>query len=433
MKTLKKLILLLFALSVILSAVSCSSGKGGAPGGYYGGMEMGSDMAPGASLDSEGAPGDSDSENKNDQISLPSGMITAGAWVDNDNYSMWLDLFVKGQTDDDIGKFYRYTEPNLSWGFNSLNRIKVNVKNGDSAVAGATVIASDTEGKALFSAVTDAKGDAYLFTNAENGSVTVTSGEGSATADFTADSRDLSVTISANAEKLDVIELMFVVDVTGSMGDEIDFLKAELAYVIDNVAAANPGTAIKLALLFYRDTDDRVPFDYYGFTDVTDQQGLVAQQSALNSQRADGGGDYPEAVDKALELAVNKQWSTGATTKLIFFVLDAPAHGKAENKQTLVNATKIAAEKGIRICPIICSGAAEETEYTMREAAIYTGGTFIFVTDDSGIGNSHHDPDLPNTTVELLNSMLVRLINGYHTGTFAPATYWKNDPGLATK
>jgi len=96
-----------------------------------------------------------------------------------------------------------------------------------------------------------------------------------------------------------------------------------------------------------------------------------------------------------------------------------------------VSATEKAAEKGIRICPIICSGAAEVTEYTMREAAIYTGGTFIFVTDDSGIGGSHHDPELPNVTVELLNSLMVRLVNGYHTGSFEPAVFWKEDPNLA--
>ena len=184
--------------------------------------------------------------------------------------------------------------------------------------------------------------------------------------------------------------------------------------------------------MFYRDTDDKVPFDYYDFTDVTNSNGLKVQQDALNSQKATGGGDYPEAVDEALMRAVNQQWSTGATTKIIFHVLDAPAHYTTSNAQNLVNATKIAAEKGIRICPIICSGAAEETEYTMREAAIYTGGTFIFVTDDSGIGGAHHDPGLPNVTVELLNSMMVRLVNGYHTGTFADPIYWKDDPNLAS-
>ena len=223
---------------------------------------------------------------------------------------------------------------------------------------------------------------------------------------------------------------MLVVDVTGSMGDEIYFLKAELADVINRISENNSDTVIKLAMLFYRDKTDSVPFDYYDFTDVTTSDGLAKQQEELNKQYASGGGDYPEAVDEALEMAVNKQWSTGTTTKIIFHVLDAPAHTGSKYEERFVNATKIAAEKGIRICPIICSGAAELTEYTMREAAIYTGGTFIFVTDDSGIGGSHHDPDLPNVTVELLNSLMVRLVNGYHTGSFSEPIYWKQDPNL---
>ena len=217
------------------------------------------------------------------------------------------------------------------------------------------------------------------------------------------------------------------------MGDEIDFLKAELDDVINRIATNNSGTQIKLAMLFYRDTDDDVPFDYYDFTDVTSADGLSKMKSELNKQRAEGGGDYPEAVDEALELAVNKQWSTGSSTKIIFHVLDAPAHEGGKYEEKLVNATKTAAEKGIRLCPIICSGAAEETEYTMRQAAIYTGGTFVFVTNDSGIGGDHHDPGLPNAVVELLNSLMVRLVNGYHTGSFESPVYWKNDPNLNNK
>jgi hypothetical protein len=69
----------------------------------------------------------------------------------------------------------------------------------------------------------------------------------------------------------------------------------------------------------------------------------------------------------------------------------------------------------------------------MRQAAIYTGGTFIFVTDDSGIGETHHDPEIPNVTVELLNTMLVRLIKGYHTGEFEDPIFWKDDPALGNK
>ena len=179
-----------------------------------------------------------------------------------------------------------------------------------------------------------------------------------------------------------------------------------------------------------RENGDARKFDYYDFQNVTTENGMTAQQTALNSQNALGGGDYPEAVDEALELAVGKQWSTGATTKIIFFVLDAPPHTGDEYAQRFVNATKSAAEKGIRICPILCSGASELTEYLMREAAIYTGGTFIYVTDDSGIGGEHHDPDIPNVTVELLGSLMVRVVKGYHTGVFEEPIYWLDDPCL---
>ena len=452
------LLLVIFIISAMLLA-SCSAAPnlgGSDMGGSFGGMFDGggyadsapeadkggvsgdisfdapTDAAPEGGEGSEGGAEDDtvDPSEKPDQVYLPSGMITAGAWNDNEHYTAWLELFNQGEGGN--GKFYQYGNPGYSWGYNSLNRIKVSVSDGK-AVAGASVVATDEGGAVLYKAVTDAEGNAYLFTDVAEGSITVTSGDASATAPFTAEERDLTVELTASAEKLNVIEIMLVVDVTGSMGDEISFLKAELSDVINRIDANDKDTVIKLAMLFYRDTDDRVPFDYYDFTDVTDSKNLADQQAALNSQYADGGGDYPEAVDEALNIAVNKQWSTGSTTKIIFHVLDAPAHNGDKYEKKLVNATKTAAEKGIRICPIICSGAADVTEYTMRQAAIYTGGTFIFVTDDSGIGGSHHDPNLPNVTVELLNSMMVRLVKLYHTGVYEPPVYWKEDPNLGVK
>jgi hypothetical protein len=193
------------------------------------------------------------------------------------------------------------------------------------------------------------------------------------------------------------------------------------------VATSNEAAKINLALLFYRDHGDSEIFQYFDFEDVTNAAGLEKQQHALNRQFADGGGDWPEAVDEALELAVNKQWSTGVSTKIIFHVLDAPPHSGSSNQTKYREAVIKAAEKGIRLCPVLCSGADYLTEYLTRQAAIYTGGTFVFVTDDSGIGGAHHDPQLPNVVVEKLNSLMVRLINGYHSGEFADPIYWEQD------
>ena len=463
MKKAKRLLALFTLLALVLSLVSCAVGGGGllnkadgddggymegAPsiggGDYSGGKpSLDADAAPGdagVSDDATGAPESSDpaegeTGDEADKpvedtttVTRPAGLITAGAWNDNANYDYWKSLFE--QSAEKNGKFYTYTGEK-SWGFDSYSRLKVTVthSDGDSgAVAGAAVIAKNADGKVIYKAVTDANGVAFLFTGGESGSVTVSSGESTVTESFTsAADGELFIKLDAPAEKKNIIDIMFVVDVTGSMGDELEFLKNELTDVINRVAANEADAIINLALLFYRDHTDKVPFAYFDFTDVTNAENLAAQQANLNTQFAEGGGDWPEAVDEALELAVGKQWSTAATTKLIFHVLDAPPHSKDKNKETFKSAVEIAAEKGIRYCPIICSGADTLTEYVARQAAIYTAGTFIFVTDDSGIGGSHHDPGLPNVTVEALNSLLVRVINGYHSGEFAPPVYWKTE------
>lgn len=432
MKNIKRFAAFIILFTFVLALASCNIEAGYPDGGYpsVDGIDSGfmstgdGDMFfEGSSDTDKGGSGNGDSITR-----IPSGMMTAGAWSDNANYKLWGDLFSQGGEIDGEGNFFGYSED--GWGFDSLNRVSVSVTSDGTPVAGARVMAYSVGGEEIFSAVSDASGMAYIFTSDSEGYVRITSGSATSEVMFDSEHRDLTAELETSADKINTIELMLVVDVTGSMGDEISFLKAELADVISKISENDKSTIIKLALLFYRDTDDKVPFDYYDFTDVTTKDGMEKMQKALNDQHADGGGDYPEAVDEALKQATSKQWSTGNTTKIIFHVLDAPAHTGSQNKQTFHDAVLTAADKGIRICPVICSGSGRLTEYIMREAAIYTGGTFIFVTDDSGIGGEHHDPELPNVTVELLNSMLVRLTMGYHTGSFESPVYWREDPAL---
>jgi len=53
------------------------------------------------------------------------------------------------------------------------------------------------------------------------------------------------------------VDIAFVVDATGSMGDEISYLKAELNDVIQRVKDEMPDTRVNLGSVFYRDTGDR--------------------------------------------------------------------------------------------------------------------------------------------------------------------------------
>jgi len=415
MKAIKSFVLVALLVCFGLLACSCSA-KGGlgydgyAPGGAYG--------------DYEGVPSAGDGTVEEPNGGLPAGSMTAGAWNDNDNYDLWKQLFWQGQTEEENGKFNGISQ---RYGFDNSERVSVTVKNGEEPVAGASVACTDGQGSVVFHAVTDANGVAYLFPGVDEGTVTVTSGQSQTTAQFTEENRDISVSVDTSVVKLNVIELMFVVDVTGSMGDEITYLKTELADVINRVVAANEQVQINLAFLFYRDHSDNEVFSYYDFVDVSNAEGLAYQQKKLSAQRASGGGDYPEALDEALMQAVEKNWSDKATTKIIFNILDAPIHGKKANVDRYSAAVALGAKKGIRICPVLASGASLETEYISRQAAIRTGGTFVFITDDSGIGGGHHDPELPNVTVEALNSLMVRLVNGYYTGEFADPVDWRQE------
>lgn len=434
MKYIKWLFSSVLSIIFLFSAMACSMAKSGADGAYapsgYGGvtgsMTMDMEDAAGETIDSE----KNEASSVEEIVKKPAGLITAAAWNDNTYFEDWKKLF-EANTPNEQGKFVQFTQQN--WGFTSQNRIKVTSKNGETPIPGTKVTLLNEENKAVFSAVSDANGVAYVFTDKVEGEILVSCGEAVETLSFTAENRDLTVEFNElcyPSPKLDVIELMFVVDVTGSMGDELEFLKNEIADVMQRVATANASVEIRLAMLYYRDHGDEEVFSYHDFVTVTGElgkKGLQAQQAVLDSQYANGGGDYPEAVDEALELAVNQQWSTGVTTKMIFHVLDAPPHAEQTNKTKYYDAVLTAAEKGIRFCPVLCSGAAALTEYLAREAAVYTGSTFVFVTDDSGIGNAHHDPNLPNAVVEGLNSLMVRLINGYHTGTFAPPVPWREE------
>jgi len=88
--------------------------------------------------------------------------------------------------------------------------------------------------------------------------------------------------------------------------------------------------------------------------------------------------------------------------------MDAPPHDKAKSEMALL--IRNAAAKGIRIVPVACSGTDKATEFIMRSIALATNGTYLFLTDDSGIGNGHIKPTTDKFKVELLNDLLQRIM-----------------------
>ncbi len=213
------------------------------------------------------------------------------------------------------------------------------------------------------------------------------------------------------------LEVAFVLDTTGSMGDELRYLVAEIEAIAANITAGNPNVDARWGLVAYRDKGDSYLVQGHPF-----QSSVPAFQSELAKLSAGGGGDTPEAPDAALKWAADAlQWSTGANVaRIVFWVADAPHH--EENAQALVDAVRSLRGQDIRIYPIASSGIDELTEYTMRASAQVTGGRYLFLTDDSGIGNPHKEPSIPCYFVTRLDQAIVRSVQSELRGTWvAPA------------
>ena len=212
------------------------------------------------------------------------------------------------------------------------------------------------------------------------------------------------IALKNNTEKTsNEVQIAFMVDATGSMGDELEFLKMDLKNVISKVEEGNKNLKISTATVFYRDEGDEYVVKHSDFT-----KDINKTIQFINSQKADGGGDFPEAVHSALNQLNKLQWDGEARTRIAFLVLDAPPHHEDKVIKSVQASVKTAAEKGIKLIPIVASGIDKPTEFLMRFMAIYTNGTYVFITDDSGIGNSHLEPSVGEYQVEKLSNLMIR-------------------------
>ena len=205
------------------------------------------------------------------------------------------------------------------------------------------------------------------------------------------------------------LDLVFVFDTTGSMGDELTWLTKEFAGIVRAAQRAAPKASLRFGLVAYRDKGDTYTVQNFGFTERQSQM-----QGWLRGLKAQGGGDYPEAADAALMAAAQLDWRRGRGERLVFHVADAPAH--RSGALGYLRAAQIAAGAGVQVFGLGASGVGEEAEYLMRQAAVITGGRYLFLTDDSGVGHAHKDPSIACYRVTSLKSLLVRVLRAELTG-----------------
>ena len=230
------------------------------------------------------------------------------------------------------------------------------------------------------------------------------------------------------------LDLVFLIDATGSMGDEIGKLKATLRTIANEVAQLPSRPDLCFGLVAYRDKGDKFLLRSHDLTND-----LSAFQDVLNALQAGGGGDYPEAMNEALHDTVHQlSWRGNGTTRLVFLLADAPPHldyGGPQYDDDMLPALG----KGIKIFGVGASGLDKQGEYIQRQIAQYTGGRFVFLTyanaSQPGCGPGRETVhDVKNYSVDTLDRLIFRLVREELAQLPAPDRAMGQqfrDPGLA--
>ncbi|MCB1902988.1 MAG: VWA domain-containing protein [Gammaproteobacteria bacterium] len=169
------------------------------------------------------------------------------------------------------------------------------------------------------------------------------------------------------------VDVVFVLDTTGSMGGMIEAAKEKIWSIASNMASAQPAPEIRIGLVAFRDRGDAY------VTQLRDlSSDMDSMYATLMDYQADGGGDGPESVNKALDDALNQMsWSREQDTyKVIFLVGDAPPHMDYPNERQFPEIVAEAKARQIVVNTVQCGQDSSARKSWMTIAQLGAGEYF---------------------------------------------------------
>ncbi len=178
------------------------------------------------------------------------------------------------------------------------------------------------------------------------------------------------------------LELVFVLDTTGSMGGLLDGAKQRIWGIVNEVMQTPAHPGVRVGLVAYRDAGDEYVTKVLPLTSDLDQV-----YTTLMDYRADGGGDTPEDVRRALAEGVAQAgWTRNAphTAQILFLVGDAPPHDDYQQEPATTTTAAGAARRGMIVNTIQC-GTIGGTREIWQAIARQGGGQYFAIAQDGGV------------------------------------------------
>lgn len=159
-------------------------------------------------------------------------------------------------------------------------------------------------------------------------------------------------------------DVVFLVDKTGSMTDDIATLRTNLHYII-NVLKHLPD--VRLGLAFY--ADHNFEANWFDLYPLTQDFGLISE--ALDHVHPVGGGDKPESVNDGIYETVTRMNWTSGNKRMILVLGDAPSQVDAKSTYTLDDVVAVCEVGGVQVnlYPVLIDITSGNSNFTMRDGA----------------------------------------------------------------
>lgn len=208
----------------------------------------------------------------------------------------------------------------------------------------------------------------------------------------------------AHADHAPRIDVVFVLDTTGSMSGLIDGAKRKIWHIANGIVSEKPTPRVRFGLVAYRDRGDDYITKRFDLTENIDEV-----YENLQGFAADGGGDGPESVNQALHEAVTEMsWDESrSVTKIIFLVGDAPPHMDYENDVEYPEVCKVAVKNDLIINTVQC-GSMNGTREVWQKIARLAEGNYAAIgqSGDMRVVSTPHDEKLAELNREIGQTMV---------------------------